>query len=807
MRIAAISLFGAIALSAASSSFAATLQVPAGYASIAAAVAAASSNDTIAVRSNYAGEATGLSFNNKNLAFISVDTDYSTPLVGAKIDQYVSIDASFVGTGTSDVSFWGFSISNIGGAGVEIFGNGTLTLTNCTLNSNVWNSVCALGNGTTVNLDNTAVNDNQHEGIATKYGFANPKVINVTNGSTVNHNYTGGGGNAPSIHLDAPTVLTVTNSQVNNTVGSGIFVDTNGAGATITLNGAHANGNSVGIQANYACSINVLNGSTVSNNAWQGIARSYNGGTLSSILVDNSTIANQVNGNGIILTDACGPVNVTVQNNSSVSTNTAANGIMVGAPDAAVTLNSSHADGNAVGVQANFQCSIGVVNGSTIRNNAWQGISRAYNGGTLSTILVDSSTISNQVNGRGIILSNGSGPVNLTIQNQSDVSTNSAENIYTEVPGSVVISQSSVTGCTGANTDGVLFTGGAALSVSMTSSTIAGNKRFGIYNYDCPISPFTITASSISGNGNNGFYNGGTLGSMAITGTTFAGNADTGMFLAASASGGSFTDCTFSSNANNGLVIDWNSAPFTVSLTGCTIKGHTFNGLVLNNNNGQVITMPVTGCTFSGNGADMYVAGTTSSRHNVTISKSVFRDGSSNAGTVVSLSAVNNTAITNCLVDHGLVGVSINDDNGSPKVYQNTFVGSTGTALSLASAACDVKNNIFAGFPTGISGTCTSDYNLYGTGVAVPGTEGGNSVTNKNPGFVTASTGVGTGDFHLTTASWAIVRGANTLGVAMDLEGTARPLPVTSPKPDMGAYEETTNANEAPVALSGFSAD
>ncbi|MEI7634153.1 MAG: right-handed parallel beta-helix repeat-containing protein [bacterium] len=691
-RVVAMSSMAFFALSIAPAGFGATLRVPADYASIAAAVAAASSNDTIVVRSNYAGEAGAFTFDLKNLTFVSVDTDYATPFAGAKIDQAVNIDTGGVGTYNSNVSFWGFSISNTGGAGVTIGGNGTITFTNCSLNSNIWGAIIAEGNGTTVNLDSTTVNDNQHGGILTQYGFPNPKVINVTNSSTVNHNFTAGGGNAPSIELNAPTSLTIDNSEVNNTVGCGVLVGS--ADTTVTLYGGHANGNNVGIQANFQCAINVLNGSTVS-------------------------------------------------------------------------------------------------------NNAWPGINRAYNGGALSTITVDASTIQGNTNSPGIITNNSSGPVNITLTNGSVVAENGPANIETDEDGAVTVTNSSVTSATGTG-DGIVLTAGKNVSLSVTNSSISGNPRFGVFNYNCVVDPTIITNSTFTGN-QRGIHNGGNLNGMAVSGTSFSGNTEHGIFLAGVAPNATFTNCSFA-NEYVGFALAWNTASFDTSFTGCTFDMLDYD-LFVSGDNSFAQTVNVSQCTFSRDFTTVDPGRTPISSaltaNALNISRCIFRDGSGNTTPAVKAHAgLGDSTIVNCLFDQGDDVTSLTATAGKTvNVYNCTFSNTSMAAKAVKlgdTGSYDVRNNIFDGFGTGIwtlTSSLTQTNNLFGVGmtplagaVTIPGP---NSLVDVDPQFVTASSGVGTGNFHLKATSPVINQGVDGL-TNVDLDGNPRPY---GAHPDFGAYE------------------
>ena len=74
-----------------------------------------------------------------------------------------------------------------------------------------------------------------------------------------------------------------------------------------------------------------------------------------------------------------------------------------------------------------------------------------------------------------------------------------------------------------------------------------------------------------------------------------------------------------------------------------------------------------------------------------------------------------------------------------------------------------------------------------------------NKVGYASAGFVTPTTGVGTGNFQVLAGSPAPGYGDPAIVLATDIAGNPRPNPVAT-NPDIGAYESVF----APVSMSGF---
>ena len=170
--------------------------------------------------------------------------------------------------------------------------------------------------------------------------------------------------------------------------------------------------------------------------------------------------------------------------------------------------------------------------------------------------------------------------------------------------------------------------------------------------------------------------------------------------------------------------------------------------------------------------------------------------------------------VVNNLIDQG--GTALYIANSAVDVYQNTIVGTAdGNGINvegLNDKAVNIKNNIIAGFDTGIitDGAGLANLSIQNNLIQAVTAEGdatiaplldATNILGLSPEFVSASDIAGVGDYHLNGNSPALGRGAD-LSVSDDLDGGARPLPAGS-APDLGAYEHT----DVPVELSNFMID
>lgn len=261
---------------------AATLLVPSQYATIADAVAAATSGEDV-IHVTQAGSYAGFVINNKDLEVVNTSGGTVT------ITSIVNID------GSPAVTIDGFVINTAGANGVAINNAGsTVTIKDCTITG--CDQGIRINDDNTVILDGTAVTENAR-GVV-RDGNDPAGSVSILNGSQVNGN-TGRG-----IEIYRPISLTIENSTVNENGDDGIFLD-NQPGAEIILRGAHVNeNNGRGLALSRGVALEVTEASRIRFNNGIGIQRINGAGQETSILISNSSVSNNTPDNIDIVENA-----------------------------------------------------------------------------------------------------------------------------------------------------------------------------------------------------------------------------------------------------------------------------------------------------------------------------------------------------------------------------------------------------------------------------------------------------------------------------------------------------------------------
>jgi parallel beta-helix repeat protein len=282
------------------------------------------------------------------------------------------------------------------------------------------------------------------------------------------------------------------------------------------------------------------------------------------------------------------------------------------------------------------------------------------------------------------------------------------------------------------------------------------------------------------------------------------------------------TQCSFSNNTSIGFERNYNNSlagASTVMLRQCTVSGNGSKGALIQTDlAGSGITFEITNSTFAGNtGGEALMVNSDPGPISGTIDRSIFRDGTNNNSGLrtLYLRQSGTVVMNNSIVDEGYAGVRL--EGGTSKLYHCTFASRSGVceegvqAIWSPTSNHEFKNGIIDGFKNGLKGyngtNVINSNNCIRTTVAnFAGdvTAGTNSLLGINPVFVTATSGVGTGNFHLQSSSPCVGTRANApdLGLTSDLAGSARPSPAATP-PDLGAYEST----EVPVSVSAFAVE
>jgi hypothetical protein len=406
---------------------------------------------------------------------------------------------------------------------------------------------------------------------------------------------------------------------------------------------------------------------------------------------------------------------------------------------------------------------------------------------------------------------------------------------------------------TGAGNRGISITDNINVPVNVTDSTVTGSTNDGIFidlltpvttaisidnttstnnlvGMAAPQSNLTVTNSRIVNNTNWGAFLFAQVNDRTInvSDTQFNGNGFDGISIDGPQIL-TFTDCEFIGNFNGALI----GVPLTggtkepelcrLTMDGCTVSGNVSNGLWMKT---MDIDADITDSTFSSNGNNSLIieeeANATAANGtfsvDVTMERCIVRGASAQAARVVG-DTVN---IINCLFDEGSANpgaipaledavLTLGGGANASLVHCTVADSQTATtpatkAINMIDGTLSLQNSIVSApgstaIALGGGGSAgTIDYNLYQAASFGPGFGGSNSKPQgADPLFSTASSGVGTGDFHLMGSSPAIESGNPGLGVADDLEGASRPSPAGT-WPDMGAYEEQT----VPVELGAF---
>jgi hypothetical protein len=212
-----------------------------------------------------------------------------------------------------------------------------------------------------------------------------------------------------------------------------------------------------------------------------------------------------------------------------------------------------------------------------------------------------------------------------------------------------------------------------------------------------------------------------------------------------------------------------------------------------------------------GNGADACFLNSNAGTMNAAVDRCTFRDGTNNGAANLWVRISGTGFVRNCVVDEGNAGIQL--EGGVIKVYHCTVVSRDGQGVNAIRGEWptnvhEVANCILDGFQVGFQGNngvnLSNHHNLVrGTTSNYGGTitQGASNITGYgSAGFVTPTSGVGTGNFNLVAGSPAPGYGDPLVALAADRDNSSRPNPVAT-NPDIGAYESVL----APVSMSAFS--
>ncbi len=720
------------------------------FTTIQAAVNAAAGGDTIAIHAGTYYEHVTV---NKTLA-----------LVGAGADQ-TFVDGS--GTGrvfevTADgVSFSALTIQNGStsgaGGGINANSGGSLTLTDVDVLSN---TSAARGGGVASWRNTTA----------------------VTGGRFENNRGATGGSDAYGGGLYAQTTLVVSGTRfISNTIGSG----TAGEGG-----GAYGNGATTVTAAQFVDNTAKSTGGGLY--LWRGAA------TVTGSLFRNNWSA--ASGGGIFMADAGNTL--TVNGTQFISNTTASydGGGVATLGNLTVTggrfENNTSLGYHGGGLYAQYTL---VVSGTQFVSNTVTNTLRADGGGAYGA---SSTTITNaQFIGNVAALSDGGGLYGASSVALFDTQFLGNRAVW-RGGGAHAVGNATVVGGLFQDNLTVKSDGGGLATESaliLTGTQFLSNtgqsKGGGAY----ASGPATVTGALFRNNHTNQFEGGGlaTWSTLTLSSTQFISNFSIynggGAFSvgAATVTGGLFQNnrTVFDDHSGGGL-----DSASTAALTDTLFLGNSsiWNGGGLHASG--AITM--VGGRFENNYSARYggglctdntltLAGTRFISNTAAISGGGLMLGSG-AGRVVNALFARNSAGR---AGAGLYLLNPAGAGGSVQVIHTTIASPTvgagsGQAIVVGNGAADITNTVIAnyaaGVETAISGTATSDYNLFfnaPTSVVI----GSHSITGADPLLVNLAGD----DYHLALGSPAIDNGMDA-GVATDLDGVTRPQ---GARYDIGAYE------------------
>ena len=566
--------------------------------------------------------------------------------------------------------------SNRAGGGIEdnSGANGSVTISNTTLDNNITNTSPGNGGGLhvtgagTVSITNGTVSGNQAG--AEGGGLWNGSGTMTILGTVINNNTasgaeaTNGGGGIYNLSgtVAINTGTEITNNTADGAAGSGGGI-LNDVGGTLTINNANITGNT----SNRA-------GGGIEDNS--GAAGSV---TLTSVTLNDNTTNNAPgNGGGLHVTGA-GTVNITGGTVNANEAGAEGGGLWNGT--GTMSIDGTVIDGNTAG-----------------GNDATNGGGGIYNLNA-GTVTIINATISNNVadgtagSGGGILNDVGS---QLTITD-TEISGNTAvragggiednSGTSTIVLNNVDLTGNSVSGPPG-NGGGLHITGGG--SATLNGGTVTGNTAVqggGLWN---ATGTLTVNGVTVSGNfatgaattdGGAGIYNNG--GTLAVNNSTISANSATGLFGRGGGihvNGGTATlllsTISGNSSVTNGGGI-YNNGTLTVNANTITLNNAIISGGGIYNN--------------ADNGASLkntIVAGNTA----VLSGRDVFSDAGSITSNGFNLVGVSDTDDFTA-VDSDITGTVLNPVNAGLLPLADNGGDTFTHALTCPNAAADMGSN------------------------------------------------------------------------------------------------------------------
>ena len=354
--------------------------------------------------------------------------------------------------------------------------------------------------------------------------------------------------------------------------------------------------------------------------------------------------------------------------------------------------------------------------------------------------------------------------------------------IYCNKVSTLTVNNSTFQRNVNSNYDGVFIaSGGMGSHVVMTGVTIDGFKRHGL-NFD-PQLTGSFTDCVARNNGGQGFSKwvfGTSPSQLIFTRFETSGNSSDGIAFNGAVQA-TLIDCTMQNNGGHGIIKgnDNNGQPLLasqISMTGSLVAGNAICGILGNASSQRWI---VNQCIVEGNTYEpIHINNTaTSGVCDLVMDGSVVRGSAANTVAGVYLIGVgtvgapfNSSCFTNCIFDEGKYNVQLVNCAVSlahcTLVTDSSQASSTQASVYAEGNSCQLGNCILDG--AAVSVNAISGATIAANNNIVNGTVTGAMLDGSNfaadPLFEISSTGVGTGDFHLTDDSPALGAGID-LGV------------------------------------------
>ena len=370
--------------------------------------------------------------------------------------------------------------------------------------------------------------------------------------------------------------------------------------------------------------------------------------------------------------------------------------------------------------------------------------------------------------------------------------------IYCEAPVNLTMNNTLLQRNTNADFDGIFLTSAASgATVTMTGVTAKNFTRHG-FNFDPPMTgEFTDCVSQE--NSGCGFVHWQTSGEVDLMfrDCEVAQNSADG-FVFACPLQVTIKDSVVRDNGGAGITrwYDGSLQESSLTLEGCRIYGNQACG-ILGADGSQKWSINSSTISANGEGAILLNNNGTGTAFVLEASNCLFEGDTDNdyatlklVGVGTAVEGVTDSWLNNCIIHEGLYNLHL--AGGSVAMRHCTIVSDAQQTLATTISVYaeggghQIMNSILDGAPISIfsnGAEVALSYNLVNG--SVQGVSADSSNQAGDPDFVVASSGIGTGDFHLGQNSDAIDFGEN-LGLLTDYDGNAR---LAGLAPDAGAFE------------------